>query len=149
MNLSIFHMGHFIDGQFDMTEVCKSKSETGKIFSINDGDVTTNIYEKSEHLRLDDLRSFVVEAYGEGNGSYVATYSEDEEGNISVYFNGSVDNIVDDMESICFHDEDGDEEYWEVFTGNNDELLVTSAFMSVEEVLENHPHLSISKKGKA
>jgi len=141
MSFNIYNLGKFEQGQFDITEDCKSKSETGNIVSIDDRDVTTYIYERPEYFKLDELKSFVAEAYGDGYESYLATYNEDDEGNISVYFDGSVDNIVDDMESICFCDEDGDEEFWEVFTGNKDELLVTSAFMSVEEVLENYPEL--------
>ena len=142
MSFSIYNLGKFKQGQFDITEDCKSKSETGKIVSIYDGDVTTYIYEKPEYFKLDELKSFVTEAFGEGYGSYLATYNEDEEGNIFIDFNGSVDGIVDDMKSVCFYDEDGDEEYWEIFTGNKDELLVTSAFMSVDEVLENYPNLT-------
>jgi len=145
MSLSTYNLGKFKIGQFDITEDCKTKSDTGKIISIDDGDVTTYIYEKPEYFKLDELKSFVAEAYGEGYGSYLATYNEDEEGNISVWFNGSVDGIVDGMESICFYDEYGDEEYWEIFTGNKDELLVTSAFMSKEEVLINYPNLRLTK----
>lgn len=145
MSFSTYNLGKFKQGQFDITEDCKSKSETGNIVSIDDGDVTTYLYEKPEYFNLDELKSFVTEAYADGYGSYLATYNEDEEGNIFVYFNGSVDGSVDDTESICFNDEDGDKEYWDVFIGNKNELLVTSAYMSIEEVLENRPELTYKK----
>ena len=146
MSFNTYNLGKFKQGQFDITEDCKSKSETNKIISVSDGDVTTYIYEKPKYFKLDELKSFVIEAYGDGYGSYLATYNEDEEGNIFVNFNSSVDGTIDDMKSICFYDEDGDEEYWEIFKGNKDELLVTSAFMSIDEVLENYPNLNICKE---
>ena len=146
MSFIAYNLGKFKQGQFDITEDCKSKSETNKIISIYDGNVTTYIYEKPKYFKLDKLKSFVKEAYGYGFGSYLATYNEDEEGNIFVNFNGSVGGTIDGIESICFYDEDGDEEYLEIFKGNKDELLVTSAFMSIDEVLENYPNLNICKK---
>ena len=146
ISFSVYNLGKFKEGQFDITEECKSKSDTGKIVSINDGDVTTYIYEKPEYFRLDELRGFVAESFGEGYGSYIATYREDADGNIFVLFNGSVDGTVDDLETVRFLDEDGDEEYFEIFTGDKSELLTTNAFMSSEDVLKAYPHLKKEKE---
>jgi hypothetical protein len=143
MSLSLYFLGSFKRGQFDITSECKEKSETGNIISIDDGDVTTYIYEKINHFEIKELRGFVSEAFG-AECNYVATFNENE-GNISVAFNGSIDNEIEGIENILFYDEDGDEEYWDVFTGNKENLLVTSAYESVEEVLKDRPELSISK----
>ena len=145
MEFIVNNLGKFKRGQFDITDECKSKSETGKVISINDGDVTTYVYEKYEYFKLDDLRSFVTESFCDGYGSYLATYKEDEDGNIFVFFEGSVDGIVDNIETICFYDENEDEEFFEIFTGDKNELLATSAFLSIDEVLINYPYLTYKK----
>ena len=145
MSFSINHLGDFKRGQFDITEDCKSNCDSGKIVSIFDGDVITSLYEKTKFFRFDELQEFVSGAYGDGYDRFLATYSEDEEGNISVYFEGSVENSIDDIESICFYDEDGEEEFWEIYTGDRSRLLVTSAYMSKDDVIQNQPYLKLIK----
>jgi len=140
MDLKLWYLDKFKRGQFDKTEECKEKSETGNIISIFDGDVTTFIYEKPEYFKMDDLRNFIANSYGEGYGSWTAKYRE-EGSDIFVDFNGSVDGTVEDLKSLCFKDEDGDEEYWEIFIGDKSDLLCTNAFMSEDEVLKAYPHL--------
>lgn len=145
MGFEIYYLAKFKRGQIDITESCKEKSDTGHIVSIFDGDVTTHIYEKPEYFKLDEIRNFVINAYawGDGYSSYIATYREDD-GDIFIDFNGSADDIVsDDLKSVCFKDEDGDEEYWEIFIGDKENLLATSAFMSVDEVILNNPNLTL------
>ena len=141
MDFSIYNLGKFKRGEFDIQDECREKSETGNIVSIFDGDVTTYVYKKPEYFDIDDLRSFVGQSYGEGYSSYVATCNEDENGDIFVNFDGSVDGIVDDLESVCFCDEDGDEEYREIYIGDKSNLLTTNAYMSVDEVLKARPEL--------
>jgi len=140
MELKFWYFDKFKKGQPDSVNQCKAKSETGNVILIFDGDVTTSIYEKPKHFEIDDLRSFITDSYGEGYGSWIAKYREDE-GDIFVDFNGSIEDTVEDLKSVCFKDEDGDEEYWEVFDGDKSELLCTSAFMSEDEVLEAYPNL--------
>jgi hypothetical protein len=147
MGLKSLFLQSFKKGQFDITEDCKSQSDTGKVISIDDGDVTTYIYEKTSVFKLEELGKFVGSAFGESE-NYVATYSEDQEGNITVFYDGSCDNQLDGVDYICFFDEFDNEEYWNVFTGDTNDLLVTSSYLSVDEVLKAHTHLSISKKGK-
>jgi len=140
MDFSPYYINKFKKGQVVNEKKIKTKSETGNIISIFDGDVTTAYYEKPEFFKLDDLKNFIADSYGMGYANWVATYAEDE-GDIFVNFKGSMDGTVEDLKSVCFKDEDGDEEYWEIFVGDKSNLLCTSAFMSEEEVLENYPHL--------
>jgi len=141
MDFSIYNLGNFKRGEFDIQDECREKSETGNIVSIFDGDVTTYVYEKPKNFDIDDLRNFVGQAYGDGYSSYIATYNEDESGDILVNFDGSVDGSVDELESVCFYDEDGDKEYWEIYAGDKSNLLTTNAYMSVDEVLKARPEL--------
>lgn len=67
MGFEVYNLGKFKLGQFDITEDCKSQSDNGQIVSIFDGDVTTYVYEKTKYFKLDELKSFVVNAFGEGN----------------------------------------------------------------------------------
>ena len=141
----MYCLGRFKIGQFDKTEECKEKSETGNVVSVFDGDVTTYVYEKPEYFKLDDLRNFIIDSYGEGYSSWIAKYREDE-GDIFIDFDGYIKDVAEDLKSVCFKDDDGDEEYWEIFVGDKDELLCTNGFMSIEEVLEAYPYLHIEQK---
>jgi superfamily I DNA and RNA helicase len=140
MSFSLNYIDSFKKGQFDKTTECKERSKTNNIVSIFDGDVTTYIYEKTNELTIEELREFVVEEFCSGYDRCIATFSEDD-GDISVYFEGVVDGEIDDIQLFCFEDEDGDKEYWEVFVGDKSELLCTSAFVSKEDVLKEYPYL--------
>ncbi len=58
----MFNLGKFKDGQFNITDSLKSKSDTGFVISIHD-DVTTYIYEKDDYFKMSDLESFLINNY--------------------------------------------------------------------------------------
>ncbi|MCK9476234.1 MAG: hypothetical protein M0R46_09955 [Candidatus Muirbacterium halophilum] len=105
-DLGIYYIDKFKNGQFNKTESSKNKSESGKLISINDGDVTTRLYEMPTWFDNNDISKlayWVGNTYGEHREYWIARYKTDEEGNISIqmeYDENSFESIENNDYSV-------------------------------------------------
>lgn len=136
MSFTMYSMGKFKRGQYDITEECRKKSLSGKIVTIFDGDVTTYIYERP--LLNDDMqriKDLIDNAFALCRYSYIATFVNDDE-NIYIDFQSDKDDITG-LTLI----EVGEGEYVELLTAEDKESVLTSSasFQSMEELLKSYP----------
>lgn len=116
MELEIYFLDSFKNGQFDKTEEAKSKSETGKIIRVFDGDVTTYLYElpswydENNQKHKDELLNALISAFLEDNIDNMGIKGNLDIINDEIYF--YLDYPSDDLVDYTVIDEDGDEFYF-------------------------------------
>jgi hypothetical protein len=141
-------VGNFKKGSLNMTDKSKLNGEIDKIVIINTGDDGTNIYRKSSDFKLEDLKETIRTDYIEAQNSdkfqnFIATYGENENGDITVDL--VMGKCIEGIICIAFMNSDNNLVYHSVLTINKSDLLFTSAYLTVKDVLEKNPELRLPK----
>jgi hypothetical protein len=145
MEISIYHHSSFKAGQYDTRDDARAESESGKIITVHDGDVTTYVYEMPEWLDIqnernkEDLANGIKNAFGSRCGSFLATFVVDPaSGDIAIDFNGSVTDTVDGLKQLDGVDSDGYSELTHVYEYVADDAgsaLCSSGYMSSDAAI--------------
>lgn len=140
MEISIYHHSSFKAGKYDTRDDARAESESGKIITVYDGDVTTYVYQMPEWFDIQnernkqDLANGITNAFGGGYGSFLATFVVDPaSGDIAINFNGSVTDTVDGLKQLDGVDGDGDSVLihgYEYVADDAESALCSSGYMS-------------------